>query len=69
MLCVFVDMQTISSKHLVRCPVDFRDVLLKHHSQRVHEACSLMTDILNTSLIRPTTANQTTMAHQDSRVG
>ncbi|XP_062869669.1 ciliogenesis and planar polarity effector 1 isoform X2 [Trichomycterus rosablanca] len=47
-----------------------KDILQKHHSQRVNEACSLMTDILNTSVILPTASIHTTMAqHRDSRPG
>ncbi|XP_060764829.1 ciliogenesis and planar polarity effector 1 isoform X4 [Neoarius graeffei] len=43
-------------------------VLLEHHSQRAHEACRLITDMLTTPLILPAASNSTTKT-QDSRPG
>ncbi|KAF5893905.1 ciliogenesis and planar polarity effector 1, partial [Clarias magur] len=47
-----------------------RAALLEHHSQRAHEACSLITDMLSTPLVLPAPSNSTTKTKtQDSRPG
>ncbi|KAB5543313.1 hypothetical protein PHYPO_G00077610 [Pangasianodon hypophthalmus] len=47
-----------------------RALLLEHHSQRAHEACRLITDMLTTPLVLPAPSSSTTKAKaQDSRPG